>query len=184
MSDYILYNFEYIKEHQQEIITDLKRSHEIILEQGVSDSTFGYTTYNIFGVSSPSIHMYKIFETLRGLIRSQLSEERLWMKSWLNYQYHDGVLQWHNHSSAYHGYIAIEPQDTKTEFENWTIDNEVGNIYFGPGLHKHRVVNLSEYKGKRISIGFDVMTDYNYGPDGPNYPGPLPTLNSGCIPLL
>tara|TARA_B100000427_G_scaffold110280_1_gene91435 strand:- start:635 stop:1021 length:387 start_codon:yes stop_codon:yes gene_type:complete len=128
--------------------------------------------------------MYKIFETLRGLIRSQLSEERLWMQSWLNYQDHDGVLQWHNHSSAYHGYIAIEPQDTKTEFENWTIDNEVGNIYFGPGLHKHRVVNLSEYKGKRISIGFDVMTDYNYGPDGPNYPGPLPTLNSGCIPLL
>ena len=184
MSDYILYNFEYIKEHQQEIITDLKRSHEIILEQGVSDSTFGYTTYNIFGVSSPSIHMYKIFETLRGLIRSQLSEERLWMQSWLNYQDHDGVLQWHNHSSAYHGYIAIEPQDTKTEFENLTIDNEVGNIYFGPGLHKHRVVNLSEYKGKRISIGFDVMTDYNYGPDGPNYPGPLPTLNSGCIPLL
>jgi len=179
MSDYILYNFEYIKEHQQEIIKELKTSHDIIRELGVSDSTFGYTKYNIFGVSSPSIHMYKIFETLRGIIRSQLPDGRLWIQSWLNYQDWDGVLQWHNHSSAYHGYISIEPQDTETEFEKWTIDNQAGNIYFGPGHHRHRVKNLREYKGKRITIGFDVMTDYNY--QELDY---YITENYGCIPLL
>jgi len=99
----------------------------------------------------------------------------LWIQSWLNYHDYDQVLGWHNHSAGWHGYISIEPQDTVTEFENWTIDNECGNIYFGPGKHSHRVVNLRKYKGKRITLGFDIIFSSDYDNNS------LPTENFGAI---
>ena len=176
--NYILYNFDYIKENQQEIITELKISHDHIVSNGLSDSTGAYTYYNIFGVSSPSIHMYRIYEKVREIVREQLPESILWIQSWLNYQDYDGVLGWHNHKALWHGYISIEPQDTATEFEDWTIDNECGNIYFGPGKHAHRVVNLRKYSGKRITLGFDIMSREDH-----TLPT-LPTKNFGAIPLL
>jgi hypothetical protein len=176
--NYILYNFDYIKENQQEIITELKISHDHIVSNGLSDSTGAYTDYNIFGVSSPSIHMYRIYEKVREIVREQLPESILWIQSWLNYQDYDGVLGWHNHKALWHGYISIEPQDTATEFEDWTIDNECGNIYFGPGKHAHRVVNLRKYSGKRITLGFDIMSREDH-----TLPT-LPTKNFGAIPLL
>ena len=175
---YTLYNFDYIKENQQEIIKELKISHDHIVGFGLSDSTRAYTYYNIFGVSSPSIHMYRIYEKVREIVREQLPEGMLWIQSWLNFQDYDGVLGWHNHSAEWHGYISIEPQDTVTEFEDWTIDNECGNIYFGPGLNSHRVVNQRKYSGKRITLGFDIITSNNYDEEA------LPTANYGAIPLL
>ena len=122
--------------------------------------------------------MYRIYEKVREIVREQLPESILWIQSWLNYQDYDGVLGWHNHKALWHGYISIEPQDTATEFEDWTIDNECGNIYFGPGKHAHRVVNLRKYSGKRITLGFDIMSREDH-----TLPT-LPTKNFGAIPLL
>lgn len=48
-------------------------------------------------------------------------KKKIWMQAWLNYHDHDQVLDWHNHSAPYHGYISIEPQDTTTEFGDWEI---------------------------------------------------------------
>jgi hypothetical protein len=175
---YILYNFDYIKQNQLEIIKELKISQENLVNYGVFDTTKSYIYYNIFGVSSPSIHMYRIYEKVREIVRNKFPTDPLWIQSWLNYQDHDSVLGWHNHSAGWHGYISIEPQDTVTEFEDWTIDNECGNIYFGPGHNMHRVVNMRKYNGKRITIGFDIifLTDFS--------DNPLPTENFGAIPLL
>lgn len=175
---YTLYNFDYIKDNQLEIINELKISHDNIVKYGVFDTTKAYIYYNIFGVSSPSIHMYRIYQKVREIVREKFPTEILWIQSWLNYHDYDQVLGWHNHSAGWHGYISIEPQDTITEFENWTIDNECGNIYFGPGKHSHRVVNLRKYKGKRITLGFDIIFANDYGEDA------LPTENFGAIPLL
>jgi hypothetical protein len=175
---YTLFNFDYIKENQQEIIKDLKTSQDNLVKYGVFDTTKAYIYYNIFGVSSPSKHLYVIYKKIRDLVRDKFPNEMIWMQSWLNCHDYDEVLGWHNHSSSWHGYISIEPQDTITEFENWTIENECGNIYFGPGKHIHRVVNKSNYSGKRITIGFDIMLEKDYTGMV------LPTENFGAIPLL
>jgi hypothetical protein len=176
--NYTLLNFDYIKENQKEIIQELKISQNNLNSFGVFDPTKAYIYYNIFGVSSPSKHMYVIFKKIRDIVREKIPNEMIWIQSWLNYQDYDEVLDWHNHSSSWHGYICIEPQDTVTEFEDWEIENECGNIYFGPGKHLHRVVNKSNYSGKRITIGYDIILDTDYTGMV------LPTENFGAIPLL
>jgi hypothetical protein len=178
INDFTLFNFEYIKENQLEIIKELKISQKNLEKYGVFDSTKAYIYYNIFGVSSPSKHMYTIFKKVRDVVREQIPDQMIWIQSWLNYHDYNQVLGWHNHSSSWHGYISIEPQDTVTEFENWEIENECGNIYFGPGGHMHRVVNKSNYSGKRITVGFDIILERNYTGMV------LPTENFGAIPLL
>ena len=178
MSEYTLYNFDYIKENQIEIIQELKTSQDNLVKYGVFDTTKAYIYYNIFGVSSPSKHMYTIYSKVRDIVRKQLPDQMIWIQSWLNYQDYNEVLPWHNHTSSWHGYISIEPQDTITEFENWFIENECGNIYFGPGGYLHRVVNKSQYKGKRITIGFDIILETDYNGMA------LPTENFGAIPLI
>jgi hypothetical protein len=176
--NYKLFYFDYIKENQKEIIKDLKTSQDNLVKYGVFDSTKAYIYYNIFGVSSPSKHLYVIYKKIRDLVRDRFPNEMIWMQSWLNYHDYNEVLGWHNHSSSWHGYVSIEPQDTITEFENWSIVNECGNIYFGPGKNIHRVVNNTNYSGKRITIGFDIMLEKDYTGMV------LPTENFGAIPLL
>ena len=79
------------------------------------------------------------------------------MQSWLNFHKHDEVLDWHNHTWPYHGYICIEPQETTTVFEEYEIKNEIGNIYFGSGFKPHKVRNDTQFDGIRMTIGFDVL---------------------------
>lgn len=175
--DYKLYKFDYIKENQAEIIKVASFCHQSLLSDGFGDTTWNYYLYNIFSVSSPSIHFWNIFKKLNDIIRENIKEDKVWMQAWLNYHNYDQVLDWHNHSAPYHGYVSIEPQDTTTEFGDWNIENEVGNIYFGRGNIRHRVVNNSKYSGKRITIGFDVMPESCYDLN-------MPTKNYGSIPLL
>jgi hypothetical protein len=176
--NYTLFNFDYIKENQQEIIQELKISQNNLEKYGIFDATKAYIYYNVFGLTSPSKHMYTIFQKLREIVREKFPNEMIWIQSWLNYQDYDQVLSWHNHTSSWHGYISIEPQDTITEFEGWVIENECGNIYFGPGNVMHRVVNNSNYPGKRITIGYDIILEQDYTGLV------LPTENFGAIPLL
>lgn len=178
MSDYKLYYFDYIKQNQKEIINTVKKSHSDLLQDGISDTTWQYYMYNIFGVTSPSLHFYCIFKELKKIIFENVNSDKIWLQSWLNYHTQEQILDWHNHKAPYHGYICIEPQDTTTEFESgWNISNECGNIYFGPGKTMHRVVNNSSYSGIRITLGYDIITedcfdDYH------------PTQNYGLIPLI
>ena len=179
MKSYTLVNWEYIQQHQEEFVKVLTHSHEALTNFGIINSTFNYTDYNIFGATSPSIHMHKLYCVIRELVRSSLGEDQLlWIQSWLNHHTHDQVLDWHSHNATYHGYVCIEPKDTTTEFQEWKIENKCGNIYFGPGYNKHRVVNNSKYDGIRITIAFDIMTESDVDLYGD------PTHNFGCVPLL
>lgn len=174
---YKLFNFEYIKQNQAEIIYEASTCYDALISDGFGDTTWSYYLYNIFSVSSPSIHFWNIFSYLRNIIKDNVKEEKIWIQAWLNFHNHDQVLDWHNHSAPYHGYISIEPQDTVTEFDNWEIKNLVGNIYFGEGNVMHRVVNKSFYSGKRITIGYDVIPESAFS----RY---YPTKQYGAMPLL
>ena len=170
MTDYILYQSDIIKKHQQELIDQI---NEVKIVFGDKDSTELYHTYNLFSITSGSIYFYNLFQELHSNIRLQLPNRPLWMQAWVNIHKHNTVLDWHNHEWPYHGYISIDPCDTITEFENYEIKNKVGQVYFGPGGRLHRVKNLSEYSNDRITIGYDVTDD--------------PIMNTGCfgfIPLL
>lgn len=173
---YKIYKFEYIKENQSEIINIANQCYDSLISDGFGDTTWSYYLYNIFGVSSPSFHFLQIYKKLTEIIKENV-EEQCFLQAWLNYHNYDQVLDWHNHSSPYHGYISIEPQDTTTEFSDWQIKNECGNIYFGRGNVRHRVVNNSHYSGKRITIGYDVIP---YSVMDPN----RITKQYGAIPIL
>ena len=177
VEDYKIYKFDYIKNNQPEIIETAILCRDGLLQDGFGDTTRSYYLYNIFSVSSPSLHYLNIFRRLRDIIRENVKEENIWLQAWLNVHDYDTVLDWHNHTSPYHGYIALEPQDTTTQFENWEVKNECGNIYFGHGNVRHRVVNNSHYSGKRITIGFDVMPASLFQHN-------RPTKQYGAMPLL
>ena len=174
---YKIYNFDYIKENQSEIIQTASYCYDSLIEDGFGDTTWSYYLYNIFSVSSPSFHFLEIYKKLIEIIKENIGQEPFCLQAWLNYHDYDKVLDWHNHTSPYHGYICLEPQDTTTEFFDWEIKNEVGNIYFGPGNAKHRVVNNSKYSGKRITIGYDVIPNRILD----NF---RPTRQYGAIPIF
>ena len=177
--NYKIYKHDYIIENQSEIIKTAVICHDSLLSDGFGDTTWSYYLYNIFSVTSPSIHFWNIFKHLRGIIKENVPDERCWFQAWLNFHDHDQVLDWHNHSAPWHGYIALEPQDTTTEFGDWEVKNETGNIYFGRGNVRHRVVNDSYYTGKRLTIGYDVIPESTF--DNPTVRA---TKQYGAMPLL
>ena len=60
--------------------------------------------------------------------------------------------------------MSIRPNNTITQFETVNIENQVGNIYIGPGAVKHRVLTVDKFEEPRITLAFDVnetLTDLN-----------------------
>lgn len=125
-----------------------------------------YFMYNIFTLSSTNILMYQLFNQLKSDIRAAIGDDRpLWLQSWLNYHKDTDVLNWHNHFWKWHGYICIEPKKTNTVFENWTVENTPGLVYFGHGYVNHKVDVLEKYEGYRITLGYDVTDEINHNND-------------------
>lgn len=161
MHDYVLYQSSFIKENLEDIFVDLDISHRLFEDtfRSVSnkDSTWSYGMYNVFSLTSPCTNFYHIYKELRNFIRSQLGENRpLWFQAWLNYHTVDQLLDRHHHEFDYHGYISIDPKKTITVFDDYVIENKIGQIYFGPGNRYHRVEALEPFDGVRTTIGFDV----------------------------
>lgn len=177
LETYKLYKSDYIIENQKEIVRVADICHSALLDDGFSDTTWSYYLYNIFMVATPSVYFLEIYKTLISIIKENIPDQQVYLQAWLNFHNYDEVLDWHDHSAPYHGYISIEPQDTTTEFTDWEIKNECGNIYFGRGNISHRVVNNSKYTGKRITIGYDVVP-------ATCFPGDIPANNHGLIPIL
>lgn len=124
------------------------------------DSTWSYSMYNIFCATSPSPIFYNLFKELNGYIREYVGhDDPLWMQAWLNYHMPDQVLDWHGHDWPHHGYICIDPKDTKTVFEDFEVENEIGLIYIGPGYKEHKVEVIKSYDTPRITLGFDIHTE-------------------------
>jgi len=183
MKDYILYQSQFIVENQADIIVELDMAHQHFKNLFPDrESTWSYNFYNVFSLTACSTNFYQIYKELRTLIRGQLGDTRpLWIQSWLNYHKPNEVLDWHGHDFEYHGYISIEPKKTNTVFENYSIENKIGQIYFGPGYRKHKVEVLEHFEGERITLGFDIQTL----PESPyaKYKE-LPSKNMSFIPLL
>lgn len=127
-----------------------------------NNATYGYTFYNVFQLTSGSIAFYKVLQDLKQVVIEYLkgsneNTDHLWFQAWLNYHSQNEVLDWHRHyDSTCHGYIAIDPKNSITEFRNFSIENKIGQIYIGPIGLEHRVIVNEPYTGKRITIGFDV----------------------------
>jgi len=123
------------------------------------DMTWSYKKYNTFSLVSGELMFYDLFEDLVSVIKEHTNNTKpLWFQSWINYHMPDQVLNWHDHQSVFHGYISLDPKSTKTVFEGYEIDNQVGNIYIGAGYRKHKVEVLEHFDTPRITIGFDVLT--------------------------
>lgn len=173
MSDYKIYNSKIINENLNEIVDACLFTHEKIKkafpntnsssstnlkEFETYDNHSGYQQYNFFQLSSPNSYIFEVYKELLKAISLYKPHDGLYCQAWINCQSHDEVLDWHRHEGfLYHGYICIDPKDTVTEFEGYTIKNEPGLIYIGDGSPRHRVVNIKKYDGRRITLGFDLI---------------------------
>lgn len=161
MTGYTLHQSEFIVNNMDDIFEDLKISHRLFEKMFPNkDSTWTYDRYNIFALTAPSTAFYQIYKEMRTLVRSQLGEDRpLWFQAWLNYHTPDQLLDWHEHGFDYHGYISIDPKNTKTVFKEYEIINKPGQMYFGPGNRDHKVEAIGDrFDGVRTTIGFDIHT--------------------------
>ena len=159
MTEQKLFQIDLIKNNQQLYINQCEELHKAIIRTyGEIDTTKAYWKYNIFNVSCSSVAFYRLWKELNVKIREYIGDDRpLWMTGWLNYHPQDQVLDWHNHKlSVCHGYVSIDPKNTVTEFEDFAVENTVGQLYIGPGERMHRVVVKEPYEGNRITIAFDV----------------------------
>lgn len=167
LKNHKIFYSEYIVNNLNTIKNDIVELNYYFKEK---DSTNYYPYYNIFSLTSGSMSFYHIYKEVYGIIKSNIDYSPCWFQAWINIHQYNNVLDWHDHYWDYHGYICIDPQDTVTEFENYTIKNQVGLIYFGKCNNPHRVVNKSQYNQNRITIGFDVTCD--------------PIMNTGCLGFI
>lgn len=149
-----------IVDNQKEFVDCLRKStfklQKLFNNNQYTDS---YPKYNIFNISATNVLMYKLFNEIKGLVKDELGHDKpLWMQSWVNYQAEDNLLAWHNHDWEYHGYICIDPKNTKTIFEDFEIENKIGQIYFGEGHKPHKVEAVEPFSGYRITIGYDITS--------------------------
>jgi hypothetical protein len=156
--NYQIYRSSTIVEQQDELVSvaDLV-VNRIKLAQPDRDMTWSYNQYNTFLVTAPSIAYTNLLKDLLEVIKIYTNDSKpMWMQSWINYHMPEQVLNWHDHYWPIHGYMSITPQDTTTEFEKYSIKNEVGNIYIGPGYRPHRVVVNKQFNQPRITLGYDL----------------------------
>jgi hypothetical protein len=159
--DFAIEKSEFIINNHHEIVQETYKIYKKYQDEfNNDDSTWNYYKYNIFALSSPSVLYYEIFlELVEFLLKYFNDGNRYWFQSWLNFHSKDDVLDWHNHKWPYHGYICIDPKNSRTIFENYSIKNEIGNIYLGKGHRKHKVEVLEDYDDFRITIGFDICDE-------------------------
>ena len=160
MIDYKIHKSQLITDNKDQMVRLIHQAHSVHQTIfGGRDSTWSYGLYNFFALTSPNLIFKELFFELKDIIYDYVPEKHKWVQCWLNYHTPDTVLDWHNHEWKYHGYICIDPQNTKTVFDDYEIKNEVGNIYIGPGYRQHKVVVEDNFYKPRITLGFDVCVD-------------------------
>jgi hypothetical protein len=155
-----LYKSQTIIDHQQEMIEVIEESLLYHKEYfGGGTPTWTYKGYNTFGITSPSTLFHQLYLELREIVKENVSSERMWMQSWINYHEDQKVLGWHSHSWPIHGYISIRPHKSRTVFRDYEVVNEIGNIYIGEGNKEHMVVIDEDFDTPRITIGYDILLE-------------------------
>lgn len=165
---YIVTDIDYVKKNQAEMLKDIELAYERFnfaygdMLDGRSATGY-HKYYNLMLLTFGSKIFHTFFTELKERILDYMGhpKERLWYMCWLNYDTGENkFFRWHQHYDArVHGFVSIEPQKTVTEFEDFKLKNEVGQMYIGPGNKLHKVNILEPYKKPRISIAFDVCGD-------------------------
>jgi len=190
-NNYIIKNFPYIKENHNHFIEYANLAHQRFnfaygnkTSFNQNSSTWFYRYYNITCLTFGSSLYYKLFSDLQNLFKEITNNKKpLWYQSWLNFHKPNEVLDWHNHYECLlHGYISIDPKESETEFEDYKIKNEIGNVYIGKPEKKHKVNVLKPYDGHRITIAFDVIDEDNVNSIYKKY-GNI-DINTGFIPII
>ena len=190
-NNYIIRNFSYIKENHNHFIEYANLAHQRFnfafgnkTSFNQNSSTWFYRYYNITCLTFGSSLYYKLFSDLQNLIKEIAKHKKpLWYQSWLNFHKPNEVLDWHNHYECLlHGYISIDPKESETEFEDYKIKNEIGNVYIGKPEKKHKVNILKPYDGHRITIAFDIIDEDNVNSIYKKY-GNI-DINTGFIPII
>ena len=160
-----LYQCSFIENNHKELIQDLELafSRFDFVFNG-PDSTNFYRYYNFFQLTAGSVNYHKIFKNLIPVVKDYVGEEKpLWFQCWVNRHSPEAVLKRHNHQdTTCFGYISIDPKESETVFDNYSIKNKIGQLYIGPNETYHEVKVLKNYTGKRITVGFDVMDENVY----------------------
>ena len=185
MTDILLKNLSYVKNNKDEFIKGAYLAHErFVFNYGKTfSSTWFYKHYNVTTLTFGLPLYHKLFVDLQKIIREYANKDGpLWYQCWLNFHDENEVLNRHNHPQClFHGYISIDPKDSETQFDDYTITNEVGNVYIGDGGLFHQVNVLSPFEGKRITIAFDVMDEESYK----KYSSESEKeVNTGWIPII
>jgi len=153
---YKLYQSKVITENYYDFLEHCKLAKRIITDKVGPETTWTYEQYNAFNMTCTSALFFDLFKELNGFIRDYVGDDRrIWMQSWINYHTPKKVLDWHAHGWKFHGYISVDPKNTKTIFRGYEIENKIGQVYIGPGQVEHKVVVNEPYEGDRITIGFD-----------------------------
>lgn len=164
-NNYRLYSSSFIQDNHKAIVEDCYKAKDRFDENFKNQSTtFTYQYYNIFSLTSGSIYFNQILKDLSKIVKTFLNIKKdLWFQSWMNLHSPEEVLDWHKHEdSLCHGFIAIEPFDSKTIFKNYEIHNKIGNIYIGESNKDHKVIVNKPFKNKRITVAFDIFNIHSY----------------------
>jgi hypothetical protein len=141
-----------------------------IFGENHSSSTWGYKMYNLFQLTSGSILYLNLYKSIRAGIIDYLSDkddvDNVWLGSWINFHTIDEAkeLDWHTHDSAYHGYLSIDPKNSETNFGDYSIKNQIGRMYIGPGDRSHSVQIKEPFSGNRITVAFNIACSKNLVP--------------------
>jgi hypothetical protein len=180
--NYQVWSSDVIINHRDEIIESALQAEKLFENRFGSikdrDTTWSYQSYNIWLLTSPSPAWYLLFKDLMEVIKNQRDwNTPVWMESWINLHKTESLLDWHTHHWPMHGYISIDPKDTVTEFKEYSIVNNPGQIYIGAGRKLHRVVANGpiDFSSPRITVGFDLA----YSFIGEEYP-----LDYQLMPLI
>lgn len=163
-------NLENIKTITQLGVDKFKRKFQQTNHMVRNDNiTWQFTNYNVYNVCSCNQWFYDIYKTQIFAIKeyfkltNQEVPDQLWLQSWINSHTPNQVLKTHNHDWPWHGYISIDPKNTRTVFtdkpngkELYSVENKVGQLYIGPGYRFHHVEVLEPFEGERITFGFDL----------------------------
>lgn len=136
-------------------------------EMNSNNDLSGYSFYNVYSLTTPSPYFYELYSTLRSIVKLHLGNARpIWFQSWMNFHTPTTVLDWHNHTFPYHGYVSIDPYNTTTKFKDqksgeilYEVENHSGQIYFGPGYREHKVFVNEDFNKPRLTLGFDIILD-------------------------
>jgi hypothetical protein len=182
--NYNLYDIEYIKDNQEEFIKDADLA-QLRFNYNFPNfsSTKLYRYYNFFNLTVGSLHYYNLLSDIKDIVRDYANtQDPLWLQSWINYHKFNEILDWHQHTdSTFHGYVSIDPKDTKTVFTNYEVVNKVGKVYIGQSYVPHKVVALSDFESPRITLGFDIFDITAMNKMYTNY-GAI-DVNIGMIPI-